>query len=63
MRYKSIVGWGKAYIISREEERQEALNHLASKYLGGSYNYSKTDLAMVSVIKIEIEDISIKISE
>lgn len=63
MKYLSVIGSGKAYIVKDLEEKRKALNILVEHYLGSSHEFSYDQLDMVTIIKVEIESMTGKKSE
>jgi len=66
MNYMSVVGEGYAHFIEDSKKRIEALDIIMSKYSNNesmtSFEYSKTALNKVALIKIEVTLLSGKIS-
>lgn len=59
MKYKSIIGFGKAYFIESREETTKALDLLMKKYSGRDlFSYSDKALEKVLVIGIKIDNLS-----
>ncbi len=59
MKYYSIIGVGKAFLVEGIEEKREALDIIAEHYSGkSSSEYPETALHNVAVIKVEIETMS-----
>jgi nitroimidazol reductase NimA-like FMN-containing flavoprotein (pyridoxamine 5'-phosphate oxidase superfamily) len=57
--YASVIGWGRAVIISQAEEKRRALHKLMEHQAGpGSYTFSEDDLAKVTVFCLEAEEIT-----
>ena len=56
MKYRSVIGFGKAMIIENLQEKQEALNIILDHYSPKSIaNYNEKLIKKLSVIKIIIE--------
>jgi len=56
MKYYSIIGFGKAFLIEDTEEKREALDIIAEHYSGkSSSEFPETALHNVTVIKVKIE--------
>jgi nitroimidazol reductase NimA-like FMN-containing flavoprotein (pyridoxamine 5'-phosphate oxidase superfamily) len=63
MKYRSIIGYGKARILKDIAEKNEGLNILMEHYSkNGPFKFSDKNLEETTVIKIEIEEISGKVS-
>jgi len=55
MKYYSVIGYGKAYIIDDSEEKIKALNIIIEHYLPESpHKYSEKMLKKIVIIKVEI---------
>lgn len=56
MKYYSIIGFGKAFLVEDTEEKREALDIIAEHYSGkSSSEFPETALHNVAVIKVKIE--------
>lgn len=55
MRYKSIVGFGKAYFVSDLKGKKEALDIIMSHYSKSVFEYSQAELINICIIRIDIE--------
>lgn len=65
MDYMSVIGEGYAYFIENNNKKFEALNIIMSKYSDNytnKFEYSKSALNDVSLIKIEVKELKGKIS-
>lgn len=59
MKYKSVIGFGRAYFIEGIGEKKKALDILMKKYSGrGSSDYADDALDKVLVIDVRIETMS-----
>jgi len=57
--YSSIIGWGRAAIITDTEEKSRALIKLLEHQAGpGNYNLSEADMAKTTVVRIRAEEIT-----
>lgn len=56
-KYKSVIGFGTAHIISDAEEKRKGLDVIMQKYSGepGEFVYPEGSLDRVTIIKVEIE--------
>jgi nitroimidazol reductase NimA-like FMN-containing flavoprotein (pyridoxamine 5'-phosphate oxidase superfamily) len=57
-KYQSVIGFGKAFIIESFKEKSEALNIITQHYGVDYHTFSKDELEKVSIIKIEIANIT-----
>jgi nitroimidazol reductase NimA-like FMN-containing flavoprotein (pyridoxamine 5'-phosphate oxidase superfamily) len=63
MKYRSVIGYGKATILKNHVEKTEGLNILMEHYSKkGPFKFGAKNLEETTVVKIDIENISGKIS-
>lgn len=58
VRYKSVIGTGRAYILENNEEKVRGLKSIMRQCAGGEYSFSEKRLDTVLVIRIDIENIA-----
>ena len=58
MEYKSIIGFGHAYIISDFSAKKEALNTIMNNYTTRNFEFNEKAVNSVEIIKVEIQEIS-----
>jgi uncharacterized protein len=58
MRYRSVIGYGRAEILKDHAEKQHGLNCLMQHYGGGKYLFSDKELDSVAVIRIAVESMT-----
>ena len=58
MKYKSVVGYGKAYFISDLKEKKQALDVIMSHYFNGSFEYPPREIEKTCLIRVEIESMT-----
>ncbi len=59
MKYKSVIGYGKASFIADLEKKREALNIIVGHYLpGNSFEFKEESLNKVKIVKIEISSMT-----
>ena len=64
VRYLSVIGFGKAYLINDNGEKIKGLNAIMRHYTGRSeQTYNETGTKLATVIKIEIESMTGKKSK
>ena len=63
MKYKSVVGFGRASFIKDFESKCKALDVIMQQYSGASFVYPETKVKNIVVIKVEIENMTGKYSE
>jgi len=63
MKYRSVMGFGKAIILDNPLEKAEGLNILMEHYSKNSpFDFSNKNLEETTVVKIDIEEITGKVS-
>ena len=60
VRYRSVIGVGRAVILEKNEEKRHGLNVIMRQYSGNTPGLEFEKLDLASVIKIEIEHIAAK---
>lgn len=58
MRYRSVIGYGRAAILTDTKEKRHGLNCIMRHYHGGTHEFSDNDTASVTVIRIRIESMT-----
>ena len=58
MKYRSVIGVGKAYILERDEEKARGLNLIMRQYSEGEPSFDFEKLSSVLIVKIDIESIT-----
>jgi len=58
VKYQSVVGSCKAFFIDDLEEKTRALNIIAEHYSSDAHEYHKNSVDNVTVIKVEIENLT-----
>ena len=58
MKFRSVIGCGKAYFIENIEEKQAAFDILMQNYTDKTFLFSEENLRNTVLIKIEIEQIT-----
>jgi hypothetical protein len=59
MKFRSVVGYGRLYIIEGEAERKRALDHIMVHYGGsGSYEYSGSVMDSTTLLRLEITSLT-----
>lgn len=58
MKFRSVIVEGKLFFIEKNEEKTAALNIIMKQYSEKEFSYNRPSLDEVSVMKIEIENIS-----
>jgi nitroimidazol reductase NimA-like FMN-containing flavoprotein (pyridoxamine 5'-phosphate oxidase superfamily) len=55
MKYKSVVGSGKAYFVDDFEAKCDALDIIMAQYSDGTFDHPKTKVKNTLIIRVEIE--------
>ncbi|AEI15893.1 pyridoxamine 5'-phosphate oxidase-related FMN-binding protein [Flexistipes sinusarabici DSM 4947] len=58
MKYRSVTGFGKAYLIGNSSDKIEALNVIMSQYSDDSFTFTDKSASKTSVIKIILKEIT-----
>ena len=63
MKYRSVIGFGKASFIEDQQERRKALDVIMGQYADGDFEYSEKSFEKALVIKVEISSMTGKKSD
>lgn len=63
VRYKSVIGFGKASFLEDLEEKKKALNCILAQYTPHRFELPDMAVQKTTVIKVEIDDITSKTSD
>ena len=58
MRYRSVIGYGRAAVLTDPEEKRHGLNCIMRHYDGGTHEFSESDIGSVTVIRIGINSMT-----
>lgn len=58
MKYKSVVGFGKAYFISDSNEKKQALDIIMAHYSKGDFDYSLEQIEKIFIFRIDIQSMT-----
>jgi nitroimidazol reductase NimA-like FMN-containing flavoprotein (pyridoxamine 5'-phosphate oxidase superfamily) len=58
MKYRSVIGFGKASLVEDIQEKKEGLNAIMEHYSGGTYDYPEAAVNNTLVIKVAIESLT-----
>ncbi|HCU18404.1 MAG TPA: pyridoxamine 5'-phosphate oxidase family protein [Bacteroidales bacterium] len=57
MKYSSVVGYGKIYVVHGQEERKRGLDSIMSHYAGqNDFTYDEKIMSKTSVLRLDIEE-------
>ncbi|MHC4244439.1 MAG: pyridoxamine 5'-phosphate oxidase family protein [Planctomycetota bacterium] len=62
MRYKSIVGFGKAELVEDIELKREGLDIIMRQYSQATFEYPQEAIANITIIKVAIENMTGRVS-
>ena len=62
MKYRSVVGFGRAFLVEDLEEKRGALDVIMSHYGGKPYAYPEATLRKTAVVRVEIHSMTGKTS-
>jgi nitroimidazol reductase NimA-like FMN-containing flavoprotein (pyridoxamine 5'-phosphate oxidase superfamily) len=62
VRYKSVIGYGKAWFIEDIDAKIKALDIIMKHYSGKSFEYPEEKVKKTAVIKVDIETVTGKMS-
>jgi len=59
MKYRSVIGVGRAYILESDEEKSRGLTVIMGQYTeGGDFSFPKSTLDRTLVVKVDIRSIT-----
>ena len=58
MRYRSVIGFGRALLVDRFDEKRIALDIIMCHYSERQFDFSEQDIMRTAVIKVEIESMT-----
>lgn len=58
VRYRSVIGFGKACLLEDAEEKRKALDVILGHYARGPFEYAEGALDKVAVIEVEVESLT-----
>jgi len=58
MKYKSVIGVGRAYILESNEEKTHGLRVIMKHYSEDEFSFPKSKLDSVLVVRVNIESIT-----
>jgi nitroimidazol reductase NimA-like FMN-containing flavoprotein (pyridoxamine 5'-phosphate oxidase superfamily) len=60
IKYRSVIGFGRAYLVEGIEEKKKALDLIVAHYGGQPSDYPDTTLGKTTIVRVEIERMSAK---
>jgi len=58
MKYRSVIGFGRAFFVDDLEEKRRALDIIVEHYLGNSCEYPDRRINAVAIVRIEVESMT-----
>ncbi|MDT8301144.1 MAG: pyridoxamine 5'-phosphate oxidase family protein [Sedimentisphaerales bacterium] len=58
MKYRSVIGFGKAELIDDIESKRKAFNIIMQNYLEGFFKYPEESIKNTVIIRVEIENMT-----
>jgi nitroimidazol reductase NimA-like FMN-containing flavoprotein (pyridoxamine 5'-phosphate oxidase superfamily) len=58
MKYRSVIGFGKASFVENLEEKKRALDAIVEHYSGMTFDYPESAIQNTMIIKVEIESMT-----
>ena len=58
MKFQSVIGYGKAFVLTDAEEKRRALDVIIEHYSGQTDEYAEKLVDRLAVIKVEIESMT-----
>jgi nitroimidazol reductase NimA-like FMN-containing flavoprotein (pyridoxamine 5'-phosphate oxidase superfamily) len=62
VKYRSVIGFGRAFFVETEEEKRRALDIIVAHYGGDPQDYPQATLEKTTVVRIEIQGATAKVS-
>jgi len=63
MKYRSVIGYGKASFVTDENLKRQAFDIIMKQYADGSFLYEEASLTSTVIIKVDIESMTGKKSD
>ena len=63
MKYKSVIGYGKASFITDDDLKRQAFDIIMNQYANGSFAYEDARISSIVIIKVDIESMTGKASD
>ena len=58
IKYMSVIGMGRAYILEKDEEKSYALDLITKRYAGDELSFPKSELDKTLVVRVDIESVT-----
>jgi nitroimidazol reductase NimA-like FMN-containing flavoprotein (pyridoxamine 5'-phosphate oxidase superfamily) len=63
MKYRSVIGYGKASFVTDENLKRKAFDIIMKQYTDGAFLYEEASLTSTVIIKVDIESMTGKNSD
>ena len=63
MKYRSVIGYGKASFVTDENLKRKAFDIIMKQYTDGAFLYEEASLTSTVIIKVDIESVTGKNSD
>ena len=58
IKYMSVIGVGRAYILENDEQKSHALGLIIKRYAGSALSFPKSEMDKTVVVKIDVESMT-----
>jgi len=58
MKYRSVIGVGRAYILESDQEKSRGLRLIMRQYTGGDFSFPESTLDRTLVVRVDIRSIT-----
>jgi len=58
MKYRSVIGVGRAYILESDQEKSRGLRLIMRQYTGGDFSFPKSTLDRTLVVRVDIKSMT-----
>lgn len=58
MRYRSVIGFGRAFFVEGREEKRAALDIIMQHYSDGPFQYDEKQVDEVAIVRVEIDSMT-----
>jgi hypothetical protein len=58
MKYRSVIGFGRASLVEDPESKRKALGVIMQHYAGKSFSFPEETLRKTGVMKVEVDSLS-----
>ncbi len=58
IRYRSVVGFGKARMVEEEDDKRKALEIIMENYSEGEHSFDDSEVSSVLIIRVDIEEMT-----